>query len=107
MSDEPITGAAAKGPIAWMAQNGVASNLLMAVIMLAGVLGLLQVKQEVFPTFELDFVSVRVVWSGASAEDVEDAIVNPLERELRLVNDLRRCKRTFVVDWDHNATRLL
>ena len=39
------------GPIAWMARNPVAANLLMIIILVAGMLGMTQIKQEVFPEF--------------------------------------------------------
>ncbi len=80
--------------IGLFAQHRVAANLLMVMMLLAGVFALTQLNTQFFPTFELDFVNVRVVWSGASAEDVEDAITNPLERELRHANDLRRMTST-------------
>ncbi len=76
------------------AQHRVAANLLMIMMLLAGVWALSSLNTQFFPTFELDFVSVRIVWSGASAEDVEDAITNPLERELRDVNRLRTLTST-------------
>ncbi|MFT5683087.1 MAG: multidrug efflux pump subunit AcrB, partial [Myxococcota bacterium] len=59
-----------KGPIAWMAQNPVAANLLMMVLLLGGLLGLSRIKAEVFPAFELDLVTVSVVYPGASPEEV-------------------------------------
>ncbi|MCA9577891.1 MAG: hypothetical protein KC668_20795, partial [Myxococcales bacterium] len=37
------------GPVAWMARNGVAANVLMFVLVLGGLLALLSVRQEVFP----------------------------------------------------------
>ena len=48
------------GPIAWMAQNSVAANLLMFVVLAGGVIGLVRTKQEVFPEFSLDMVMVSV-----------------------------------------------
>ena len=42
--------------IAWFARNGVAANLLMLVIMAAGILIAPSIRQEVFPEFGLDRV---------------------------------------------------
>jgi len=39
-------------------------------------------------------VSVRVVWSGASAEDIEQGITNPLEQRLRSVQGLKKMTST-------------
>ena len=49
-----------KGPIAFMVRNPVAANLMMFVLIVGGLLGLSRVKQEVFPEFNLDAVSVSV-----------------------------------------------
>ncbi len=71
------------------ARHKVAPNLLMIVMLLAGLLSLLRLNVQFFPNFELDMITVSVVWSGASAEDVEQAITIPLEQRLRLVDNLK------------------
>lgn len=90
----PAESANMGGAVAWMARNGVASNLLMIVIILGGVLGLLQVKQEVFPTFDLDIVAVQVPYPGASPSEVEQGIVLALEEELRGLDGVKRVTST-------------
>ena len=42
--------------VEWFAKNPVAANLLMLLILAAGLLAAPQVKQEVFPEFSLEFV---------------------------------------------------
>ena len=59
-------------------------------MVLSGFWGLSKLNTQFFPTFDLDFASVRVVWSGASAEDVEQLITTPLERELSNVDDVKK-----------------
>ena len=71
------------------ARHKVAPNLLMAIMVLAGLLSLQRLNVQFFPNFELDMITVSVVWSGASAEDVEQAITIPLEQRLRLVDNLK------------------
>ena len=78
------------------AQHPVAANLLMLLMILTGVWALTKLNTQFFPTFELNSVSVRVVWSGAAAEDVETAITDPLERELRNLDDLRKITEMLV-----------
>ena len=49
------------GPIAWMAKNSVAANLLMAVLIAGGIyMMLFIVKQEYLPSVEPDTVTVTV-----------------------------------------------
>ncbi|MDG1484650.1 MAG: efflux RND transporter permease subunit [Myxococcota bacterium] len=83
-----------KGPIAWMAQNPVASNLLMMVLLLGGLIGLLRIKAEVFPAFELDMVTVSVAYPGASPEEVEQGIVLVVEEEVRGLDGVKRVNAT-------------
>ncbi|PSL12495.1 multidrug efflux pump subunit AcrB [Marinobacterium halophilum] len=74
--------------IALFAGHRVAANLLMLLLLLAGLFGLRNLNTQFFPTFDLDIVTVQVVWSGASAEDVERSILLPVEQELRSVNGI-------------------
>ncbi|MCB9990730.1 MAG: efflux RND transporter permease subunit [Rhodospirillales bacterium] len=76
------------GPIAWMASHPVAANLLMLVCLLGGFFMLTQTTKEVFPTFALDTVSVRMSYPGASPEEVEQAVVLALEEAVRDVEGL-------------------
>ncbi|PKM28887.1 MAG: acriflavin resistance protein [Gammaproteobacteria bacterium HGW-Gammaproteobacteria-11] len=81
-------------PIAFFVRHKVAANLIMLVMLMAGVLGLMRMNIQFFPTFALDFVTVRVIWSGASAEDIEQAITNPLEQRLRSLENLKSMTST-------------
>ena len=68
-----------RGPIAWMARNSVAANLLMLALMIGGVFFIGKTKQEVFPQFELDLVLISVPYPGASPEEVEQGVVLAIE----------------------------
>jgi len=72
--------------IAIFAQHKVAANLLMIIMIMAGLLSLSKLNTQFFPTFALDIVTVAVEWRGASAEDVEDSISSRVEQELRTVD---------------------
>ena len=64
-----------KGVIAWMVNNRVTPNLLMIVLLLGGFLVSTTIKQEVFPEFELDLITVSVAYPGASPDEVEQSVV--------------------------------
>ncbi len=68
-----------RGPIAWMVENNVAANILMFTMLVGGLLMLFNMRQEVMPEFELDMVTVSVSLSGASAEEIESAVVLAIE----------------------------
>jgi multidrug efflux pump subunit AcrB len=82
------------GLISIFAQHRVAPNLLMAMMLLAGVWALVGLNKQFFPNFALDFVTVRVAWTGASAEDIEAAITNPIEEELRTLDQIKKLYST-------------
>lgn len=77
-----------------LAGHKVAANVLMLLAFVLGVLGVTRMNVQFFPTFELDVISVRVVWSGAAAEDVETGITVPLEERLKTVDGLKRMSST-------------
>ena len=76
------------------AHHKVAANLLMIIMILSGVFALSRLNVQFFPTFELDRISVRVIWSGASSEDIEDGITIPLEQSLKSVDNIKNMTST-------------
>ena len=71
------------GPLAWMAGNPVAANLLMLVFIIGGLLFALRMKQEVFPEFDLDIVTVTVAVPGATPEEIEKSVVQAVEEAVQ------------------------
>jgi len=78
------------GPIAWMAKHSVASNLIMLIMLLGGVLFASTMKQEVFPEFETDAVQVSVSYQGASPDEIESSIVLPIEDALNNIDGIKK-----------------
>ncbi len=83
-----------RGPIAWMASNPVAANLLMVMLLVGGLLFALQSKQEVFPEFSLDEVSVSIAYPGASPEEVEQGIVFAVEQAVQGIDGVKEVTST-------------
>ena len=82
------------GIIHLFARHPVAANLLMAILIILGSYSLIKLNRQFFPNFALDYVSVRVIWPGASAEDVERSITVPLEQALRTVDGAKEMTST-------------
>ncbi len=82
------------GVLPMLVRHRVAANVLMLLAFVLGVIGVTRMNVQFFPSFELDVISVRVVWSGASAEDVETGISAPLEERLKTVDGLKRLTST-------------
>ncbi|MEW5824997.1 MAG: efflux RND transporter permease subunit [Pseudomonadota bacterium] len=80
--------------IGFFAHHKVAANLVMILMLIGGLFAVQRMNVQFFPNFALDIVTVRVVWSGASAEDVENGITEPLEQRLKSINNLYRMSST-------------
>jgi multidrug efflux pump subunit AcrB len=80
--------------IAWFARHPTAANLLMAAIMILGIVALPGLQRETFPEIENDKVEVRVVYKGATTDEVEDAICRRLEDAVDGITDIdeTRCE---------------
>ncbi len=71
------------------AEHRVAANLLMVLMILAGLWAIRSMPTQLDPPADYPLVYVEVEWPGASAEDVETLITTPIEQQLRNLNDLR------------------
>ncbi len=80
--NESLPGAG-RGPLAWMARNSVAANLLMLFFLVGGILTFRSITQEVFPDVQQNQVQVVVAYPGASPEEVEQGIVLAIEESLQ------------------------
>ncbi|MCF6198997.1 MAG: efflux RND transporter permease subunit, partial [Hyphomicrobiaceae bacterium] len=67
-------------------RHPTASNLLMVLMLIAGLFAIGKLNTQFFPTFSIPNVSVKVSWPGASATDIEDSIINALEPQLRFLD---------------------
>ena len=84
-----------KGIITWFTRNGVAANLLMVSIFLAGVFALAQsIPTEVFPEFELDIVNVSVPYRGSTPSEVEESVVIRIEEAIQDLQGIKKITST-------------
>ncbi len=72
--------------IGWMTRHSVAPNLLMLLLLVGGFYMATSIKQEIFPEFDLDLVTVTVPYPGASPEEVEQGIILSIEEGVRGIN---------------------
>lgn len=82
--------------IAFFARNGVAANLLMFAIILAGIYALLsrQIPLEVFPEIESRTISISVNYRGATPEEVEESVVIRVEEAIADVEGIEEMVST-------------
>ena len=75
--------------IRWFAVNGIAANFLMLSILVAGVYtAIYRIPLEVTPARSWDTVMIEMPYRGATAKDVERAILIPIEESLEGVKGI-------------------
>ncbi|MBU1565811.1 MAG: efflux RND transporter permease subunit [Proteobacteria bacterium] len=83
-----------RGILAWMVGNRVTPNLLMLFLVLGGIFMSTKIKQEVFPEFALDQVSIKVAYPGSSPEEVEQGIVLAIEDAIEGLEGIKKITST-------------
>jgi multidrug efflux pump subunit AcrB len=72
----------ANGVLSYFTRHGTAANLLLVVLIVAGLASFPRMRAQFFPDVIIDNVSISISWDGAGAEDVDNAIVAVLEPTL-------------------------
>ncbi|GAB0148543.1 efflux RND transporter permease subunit [Marichromatium sp. PS1] len=74
---------------ALLIRNHVLTNLTFLLVVVLGAIAYLQLPREQDPSVNFNWVTVRVIWPGASAEDVETRVTEPLEEGIERVDDTK------------------
>ena len=77
-----------KGLIYWFAVNPVAANLLMAIIILVGISSAFSIRKEMFPSTDINMISVNVAFPGAAPVEVEEGVCLKVEQALTGINGI-------------------
>ncbi|MGC1504607.1 MAG: efflux RND transporter permease subunit [Sulfitobacter sp.] len=85
---------AAGGILSYFVRHRTAANLLLLVLLVAGVASAPNMRAQFFPDVILDNVTVSTVWQGAGAEDVDAAIVQILEPALLAIEGVEGSNST-------------
>ena len=80
--------------IRWFTSNGVAANLLAAIVVVAGLFTATSIKLELFPELDLDIVNIGVAYPGAAPEEVESGIVELIEDRIQDLDGIKRLRAT-------------
>lgn len=83
-----------QGILSWFASNHVAANLLMLLIVVAGLFSLHRTRLEVFPEMSLDMINIMVPYLGASPSDVEEGVCLRIEEAIAGVDGIKRMTST-------------
>jgi multidrug efflux pump len=72
----------------WAIGHPSIARFLFGLIILTGVFGLMNMGQKEDPDFTFRVMVVQAVWPGASIQEMEDQVVNKIERKLQEVPHL-------------------
>jgi multidrug efflux pump subunit AcrB len=102
--------------IGWFAGNPVAANLLMLLIMVAGLASFWQIRKEVTPRFDPRQLVVRALYPSAGPEEIEKTLCIPLEEAVHTLPGIDRldseategeCQLTLSLRPGHEAQAML
>ena len=80
------------GPLAYMASNGIAANLLMMGIVAAGLVSLTGLEREAWPITPFYHIEVSMPYPGATPEEIEESIVVKIEDQVSGLDDVKAVK---------------
>ena len=84
------------GLIGWFADNKVAANLLIILIIVSGVLAYPEIRQEPFENVPLDLIAITVNYPGAAPDEVEKAVCIRIEEAIKDVPGINRIRSLAV-----------
>lgn len=70
-------------------QNHVLANLTFVLVLVIGFLAYGSMPRQQDPTINFNWISVVTVLPGASAEDVEKRVTDPMEDAIRSISDIK------------------
>ena len=87
-----------------------AANLLMILLILFGIWGVSKLNRQFFPSLEVSSISVSLVWSGASAEDIQKNMLQVIEPTVRFLDNVksmesnaREGRGTITLEYERNT----
>lgn len=74
--------------INWFANNSVAANLLMFILVAGGLFSVFTIKKEIQPKVETNIITINVPFLGATPEDVEEGVIVKIEEAIQDVEGI-------------------
>ena len=80
--------------IAFFVRRGLLVNLVSALLVAGGLYAAFTIRHEAFPSVNFDLVVITAAYPGASPEEIERLLVNPLEAELKELDGIKEIRST-------------
>ena len=88
-----------KGLISWFATNPVAANLVMLLIITAGLISAMSISKDMFPRSDIDQIRISVPYPGAAPVEVEKGVILPIEAALKGLKGIKKINATASRDF--------
>ncbi|WAH36818.1 efflux RND transporter permease subunit [Alicyclobacillus dauci] len=72
----------------------VTITMIMIAVVIVGIFSVFQLPEELFPKLNLPVAAVATSWSGASPQEVEQQITNPIEQGLQSLSGVSQIQST-------------
>lgn len=76
--------------IDWSVKNLTGVNVLLVILVVAGLFSFLSMRRETFPEFQLDVILVSVPYPGATPDEVESGICQKVEESINAISGIKR-----------------
>ena len=78
------------GLLKFFVEHKTAANIIMILMIVVGLLSIGRLNKQFFPDFDIEVVAVTIDWPGATAEEIDQNIVQLLEPELRPISGVKK-----------------
>ena len=78
------------GFLKFFVEHKTAANIIMILMIVVGLLSVGRLNKQFFPDFDIEVVAVTIDWPGATAEEIDQNIVQLLEPELRPISGVKK-----------------
>ncbi|MXU66614.1 efflux RND transporter permease subunit [Oceanomicrobium pacificus] len=80
--------------LSYFTRHATAANLLLAILLVAGIAASTRIRAQFFPDVVIESVSVSVAWEGAGPEEVDAGVIAVIEPALLAVEGVTEARST-------------
>ena len=77
------------GFLKFFVEHRTSANIIMILMIVVGLLSIGRLNKQFFPDFDVEVVAVTIDWPGATAEEIDQNIIQLLEPELRPISGVK------------------
>lgn len=78
------------GFLKFFVEHRTSANIIMILMIVIGLLSIGRLNKQFFPDFDIEVIAVSIDWPGATAEEIDQNIVQLLEPELRPISGVKK-----------------